>query len=157
MSCPADEWISSSIPSPYICCETCWEAISIGWISFINCALMVENISRITFLAKYFCDGTAYNGQALLKSTGIVYNGKELRAYCYHFCYSACYFLVLWVAIIPLNLAFLHLSQCKLTCISFCHFSLYSLAFLSTVSSNGSNLVMWIRCKLYRQLLVLKF
>ena len=105
-----------------------------GCISFISCALMVENISRITFLAKYLCDGTAYNGQALLKSTGIVYNGKELRVYCYHFCYSACYFLVLWVAIIPLILAFLHLSQCKLTCISFCHFSLYSLAFLSAFS-----------------------
>ena len=83
------------------------------WISFISCALMLENITGITFSAKYLCNGTAYNGQTLLKSRSKLVSStmERLRVYCYHFCYPTCHFLVLRVAIIPKIIAFLHSRQ----------------------------------------------
>ena len=122
---------------------------------------MMENISRITFSAKYTCmmdQHTMANITQKLKKTGIFYNGEGLRVYCYHFCYPACQFLVLQVAIIPQILVFLHFSQCRLIFLSL-YMVFFSLLidFFFLFNYNCSNLATWSRCKWYCKFLVLKF
>ena len=102
VSYPANEQVSSSIPGLYICYETYIGKLSLsGWISFISCTLMVENISGITFSVKYLYDGIAYNKQTLLKS-------RENR------------YLLQWERVKRLSLSFL-LCSMSLSCAAGCH------------------------------------
>ena len=128
VSCPADERVSSSILSPYICCETDWKAIFIWVNTFRQLHLDGKKHFWDYIFSKIFARWNKTQITQKSKKTGIFYNENGLRVYCHYLCYPACHFLVLQVAIISQILAFLHFSQCKLACISF---SLLYLIFFS--------------------------
>ena len=90
MSCPVNERVSSSIPSPYICCETYWEAISI-WLNIFH-QLLLDG-------GKHFRDHLFSKILVWWNSIPWINNYSKV--------------------IIPQILVFLHFSQCKLAHISF--------------------------------------